>query len=254
MIKLALASNFENEWENIRQIWDLFKDTCFMWTVVDSGSKDRTIPYLKEMVGDKLNLIRSDEIKTKGYGYARTRLIELSEGADWVLILDGDERMLVSDILKILPLIANIPNNYQVIALPRCHYKDWDMKQVEYGSMDKVGTNWLRAISINPDWQHRLIRRIMIDGKSKISFIRRVHETIVGVSEENVYRYLSNPVIRHFGWTKTDERKREIAQLCENLWQSDREFAETYEKENGAGTANVLNPEYLRLLKERGNE
>ena len=241
-MRLGLASNMQDEVGNIAAIWDIFKDVVDQWVVVDSGSTDGTQDKLREVVGDKLILIESDMIKTNGYGYSRTKLIELSEGMDFVLIFDGDERMLKEDVDKLVTIVNTNPN-YDMIWLPRCHYQNWEMTQVEYGSMDKVGSDWQEAIRINPDWQPRLIKRTMHNGKSKVRYIRRVHEMVKGV--DNQLRDLNSPVVRHFGWMKTDEKKKAVAALCNELWQADKdnkEIFDTYVLENAAGTATASNP------------
>ena len=161
---------------------------------------------------------------------------------DWVLVVDGDERMLEEDTAKIVSTI-NANQNCDMIWLPRCHYQDWGMVNVEYGSMDKVGSDWREAIRINPDWQPRLIKRTIIDGKSKVQYERRVHETVKGVGAQ--LRNLNSPVIRHLGWMKTDDKKAAVAALCDTLWQADKENKEifdTYVLENAAGTATASNP------------
>ena len=241
-MRLGLASNMQDEVGNIEAIWEIFKDVVDQWVVVDSGSTDGTQDKLKEVVGDKLILIESDMIKTNGYGYSRTKLIELSEGMDFVLIFDGDERMLPEDVTKLVALVNTNPN-YDMIWLPRCHYQNWEMTQVEYGSMDKVGSDWKKAIIINPDWQPRLIKRTIIDGKSKVHYARRVHELVRGVDAQ--LKDLNNPVVRHFGWMKTDEKKKAVATLCNELWQADKdnkEIFDTYVLENAAGAATASNP------------
>ena len=241
-MRLGLASNMQDEVGNIAAIWDIFKDIVDQWVVVDSGSTDGTQDKLREVVGDKLILIESDMIKTSGYGYSRTKLIELSEGMDFVLIFDGDERMLKEDVDKLVTIVNTNPT-YDMIWLPRCHYQDWEMINVEYGSMDKVGSSWQEAIRINPDWQPRLIKRTMVDGKSKVHYARRVHELVRGVDAQ--LKDLNSPVIRHFGWMKTDAKKKAVAALCNELWQADKdnkEIFDTYVLENAAGAATASNP------------
>lgn len=241
-MRVGLASNFQDEVGNVEAIWNIFKDVVDQWLVVDSGSTDGTQDKLREVVGDKLILIESDMIKTNGYGYSRTKLIELSEGMDWVLTIDGDERMLPEGVSKLVALVNSNPN-YDMIWLPRCHYQDWEMTNVEYGSMDKVGSDWQEAIRINPDWQPRLIKRTIINGKSKVRYERRVHETVKGVDTQ--LRDLNSPVIRHFGWMKSSEKKMIVASLCDQLWQADKdnkEIFDTYVLENAAGTATASNP------------
>lgn len=216
-MKIGLASNFQDEMENIEPIWDIFKDTVDMWTVVDSGSTDKTQEKLIDVVGEKLNFVSSDKIRdiNFGYGFARTQLVELSKGMDWVLIIDGDERMLPEDVAKIRP-ITESNNSADMVFLPRCHYQNWEMTEVEYGSMDHTGPDWNVAIKINPDWQPRLVKRIMIDGQSKVRFVNPVHEVITG-ADTIIQDIPNSPVIRHFGWMKTPERLKMIANLCRVL-------------------------------------
>jgi len=217
-MKLGLASNFHDEIGNIKPIWNIFENVVDQWTVVDSGSTDGTQERLREVVGDKLNLVESNKIRIPeyGYGYARTNLVEESKNMDWVLIVDGDERMLPEDIMKIRSIIrAN--ENADIIFLPRCHYQNWEMTEVEYGNMDTLGTDWREAIKINPDWQPRLIKRtIMSDGGSKVYFERPVHEVACGVDIQ-IQDAENSPIIRHFGWMKSPERLRMISNLCRKL-------------------------------------
>lgn len=241
MDRLWIASNFQDEITNVEPIWNIFSDVVDGWLVVDSGSTDGTQQKLKEVVGDRLKLVESDMIKVNGYGYSRTKLVELSD-SEWVLIIDGDERMLDFDVDKLHTLINSF-NTYDMIWLPRCHYQDYEMTKVEYGSMDKIGNDWKQALKINPDFQPRLIHRQMIDGKSKVQFYRRVHERIEGI--QNDFASINNPVIRHFGWLKSNERKKMISNLCDDLWKMDlekKEYVDTYELENAAGTASASNP------------
>lgn len=225
MPKLFLASNFQDEVDNISSIWEIFKDVIEKWVVVDSGSTDGTQQKLKDLVGERLILIESDAIKTNGYGYSRTKLVEYSVGADWVLIIDGDERMLQEDVIKLKILVDANPD-YDLIWLPRCHYQNWEMTKVEYGSMTNVGSDWQEAIRINPDWQPRLIRRTIVDGKSKVQYHRRVHEQ---VTADKHYRDITNPVIRHFGWMKSPERLKMVSDLCNKLYNMDKENKEIIE-------------------------
>lgn len=251
MAKLFLCSNFQDEISNIEPIWSIFKDVVEKWVVVDSGSSDGTQQKLRELVGDRLILVESDMIKQNGYGFSRTKLVEYAEGADWCLIWDGDERMTPEDILKLRALVDTNPD-YDMIRLPRCHYQDFEMTKVEYGSMDRVGTDWREAIRINPDWQPRLIRRTIIEGKSKVQFFRRVHEWVKGVDKE--FKDLNCPVIRHFGFLKSKERKQFIVDLCNQLWEADKnnvELKNTYELENAANNICASNP--WNIVKESAN-
>lgn len=212
MIKLGLASNFQDEADNIEPIWKIFRGIVDGWVVVDSGSTDGTQERLKKIVGNKLTLIEDNMIQHEGYGYSRTKLMEFSEGMDWVLIIDGDERMFPEDTAKLRKVIQG---DYDIIFLPRCHYQNWEATIVEYGSMTKVGPDWREALNIKPDWQPRLVRRTIIDGKSKVRWRRRVHEVAYG--HTSALQDLNVPVIRHFGWMKSKERLDLIVKLCQSL-------------------------------------
>lgn len=216
-MRIGLASNFHDEIDNVEPIWNIFKDVVDKWTVIDSGSTDGTCEKLMDLVGDRLNLVHSDKIRQRefGYGHARTQLVQQSKGMDWVLIIDGDERMLPEDIGKLHPVIEAHPA-FDMIFLPRCHYQNWEMTKVEYGNMDTTGPDWHEALRINPDWQPRLVRRTLINGQSKVYFVRPVHEQVCGV-DRALNDVENSPVIRHFGWMKSIERLQMIANLCRKL-------------------------------------
>ena len=95
-MKLGLASNLEDEYPNIEGLWKLFGDIVEKWLVVDSGSRDNTIQKLHEIVGSKLELIEDSMVKDYGFAYARTKLIELSTGMDWVMFIAYGNRYLRS--------------------------------------------------------------------------------------------------------------------------------------------------------------
>ena len=226
-MRLCLASNLQDEVENIQPIWDCLKDHVDSWLVVDSGSTDGTQDKLRAVVDpSRLTLIEDPMIKIYGYGYARTQLIELSQNADWVLIIDGDERMFPEEAARLRQIITTY-NHYDMICLPRCHYQKWDMSEVEYGNMDTLGSDWKKAISINHDWQPRLVRRNMVNNKNQLVFTNLVHEQVISSTSKplKILNDLTVPVIRHFGWMKTPSfhgrnnvRMKFISDLCDSLW------------------------------------
>ena len=223
MEKLGLASNFFNEVGNVPVIWDSFKDIVSHWLVVDTGSTDGTQEKLLQVVGDRLTLVESDMIQTEGYGYSRTKLIELSEGMDWVLIFDGDERMYSYDV-ALLKSIINTHYDCDLIWLPRypIHKKSqneiaFDLTSIEF--------------KYNPDYQPRLIRRTMINGKSKVQFKNLVHEQLEGIEKD--FKDIANQVILHFKYLSNIERKIRITKLCADLWEKeghDMSYKEACEK------------------------
>jgi len=190
------------------------------WLVVDSGSTDGTQEKLRELVGDKLLLIQDDMVRTKGYAYARTKLIELNKGMDWILIVDGDERMWLEDVKKLKNIVDSNPD-YDMIWLPRVHYEgDLEKGWVRRGKGDgtnALGPDWKAAIRVLADWQPRLIKRTMINGQSKVQYKYVVHEIIYKSETLNMLKDLNSPVIRHYRFYKSPERLKMIHEVCMHL-------------------------------------
>jgi len=217
-MKLGLASNFEDEYQNIEGLWKIFSLVIDQWLVVDSGSFDNTPWKLREVVGPKLKLIQDPMIKEYGFAYARTKLVELSEGMDWVFIIDGDERMCPFDAKKMRDILETNPP-YDIIWLPRFVCHDREMRWIEFGGDNgTIGSNKFTAVRYHPDWQPRLIRRTMINGQSKVRFKRAVHEVpIYDNIEIRELRDLNGPLIESFGRLKVVERRHKIGDLCRSL-------------------------------------
>jgi len=233
-LKLGLASNFLNEVNNIEDIWNLFGNYVHQWLVIDSGSNDGTIEKLHEVAKDKLVLINDNMIKEYGYAYSRTKLIELSNNMDWVLIIDGDERMCPFDVKKLKNYVDTNPN-YDIIWMPRIDYLDEKKRLIKYGSGShdsEPGPYKFEAIHFCPDWQCRLIKRTIKNGKSKIQFRRAVHEVPIypDFVEIKEVRNLDSPIIEHFKMTKPLKRRIDLSNLCNHLA---RKFPEGLEEFNG---------------------
>ena len=212
MSSLALCMNTKNEVENLRAVFNCVESVISEIVVVDCASTDGTIELAR-----KLGARVYDIGECPGYGPMRTITVHLCR-TDWALILDGDERMDLSDVSKIPNLIKL---NYDLITLPRQHYRTWDRSICENPD-----------ISVYADWQPRLVRV-----KHSIYWVRKVHEQIRGIEKEKEYRDLSNPIIKHFGYLKTPERLQAIVDLCNRLYKEDTENADTYELENLIGCA-----------------
>ena len=99
-------------------------------------------------------------------------------------------------------------------------------------------------LRVHPDWQSRLVRN-----NRNAHWRRRVHEHLHGVEPERELRDLAAPIIRHFGFLKTQERLDKIKEVCDINWKADQEFAKTYTLENHAGTTN--GPAYWREVQEK---
>lgn len=214
MASIALAMNTKNEVENLRAVFNCFESVVSEIVIVDCDSTDGTRELAK-----KLGARVYDVGLCPGYGQLRTITTHLCK-TDWVMIIDGDERMDPVDVAKIPKLAEHFQNTeIDAILLPRQHYRAWDRSICENPD-----------IAVYADWQCRFVR---VNGK--IHWVKRVHEEIRGIRKE--HRDLSNPVIKHFGFLKTPERLKEIKDLCDRLWKADQENKDLYVLENLLGTA-----------------
>ena len=212
MSSISLVLNTKDEAENIRAVFNCFSSVVDEIIVVDCESTDGT-RELSRKLGAKVYNIGS----CPGYGNMRTISVHLAR-TDWAIIIDGDERMDESDVEKI-PDLINM--DYDLIALPRQHYRSWDRSICENSD-----------ISVYADWQARLVRV-----KPSIYWIKKVHEEIRGIAKGRELRELSNPIIRHFGYLKTQERLDSIVELCNRLYKEDEENKDSYVLENMIGCA-----------------
>lgn len=106
--RLFICCVFKNEAPNLQGLIDSTEGIADHWTVVDTGSTDGTQDKLHELLGDKLTLIQ-DEWDDD---FSRVRNIGLvaaeEAGADWCLVLDGDDLLLgAANLKQALPLIPD---------------------------------------------------------------------------------------------------------------------------------------------------
>ena len=219
MPSISLAINTKNEAENIRAVINCVESVVDEVIIVDCESTDNTRELARKL-GCRVYNIGT----CPGYGDMRSITAHLCK-TDWVIFLDGDERMDESDVQKIPELIKM---DVDLIWLPRQHYRAWNRSICENPDL-----------SVYSDWQARMVRV-----KPAIYWVKKVHEEIRGIAKGRELRELSNPVIRHFGFLKTQERLDEIVALCNRLYEEDKQYHELYELENMIGCAN--GPTYWR--------
>lgn len=213
-MSIALCCNFLNEVVNVRAVFNCVADIVDEIIVVDTGSTDGT-QELARKLGARVYQING----VPGYGEMRTLTVHLAK-SEWALILDGDERMDKPDIYKLKEL-SKTKMDYDLISLPRQHYRAWDRSICENPD-----------IKLYADWQCRFVKV-----KPSIYWVRKVHEQIRGIAVGKELRDLGNPVIRHFGWLKTPERLKLVVDMCNRLYKEDTENKDTYILENQVGAA-----------------
>ena len=219
MPSIALVMNTKNEEENLRRVFHCMESVVQDIIVVDCESTDNTRELARKLGAKVYNIGQCP-----GFGDMRTISVHLAR-TDWAIILDGDEMMDEVDVQKIPELIKL---DYDLISLPRQHYRAWDRSICENPDL-----------SVYADWQARMVRV-----KPSIYWVKKVHEEIRGIATGRELRELSNPVIRHFGFLKTQERLDEIVALCNRLYEEDQKYHELYELENMIGCAN--GPKYWK--------
>lgn len=212
MSNISLAINTKNEAENIRAVINCVESVVDEIIIVDCESTDNT-----RELGKKLGCRVYNIGSCPGYGSMRSITAHLCK-TDWVLFLDGDERMDEVDVHKIPELIKL---DIDLVWLPRQHYRDWDRSICENPDL-----------SVYADWQARMVRV-----KPSIYWVKKVHEELRGIAKGRDYQSLSNPVIRHFGYLKTPERLQAIVDLCNKLYKEDQENKDLYKLENLIGCA-----------------
>ena len=188
MSNISLVMNTKDEAENIRAVFNCFSSVVDEIIVVDCESTDGTRELARKLGARVYNIGQCP-----GYGEMRSISVHLAK-TDWAIVIDGDERMLPQDVSKIPDLIKL---DYDLISLPRQHYRAFDMSICENPDL-----------SVYADWQARMVRIMPY-----IRWVKKEHEELRGIAKGRDLQSLSNPVIRHFGFLKTQERLDSIVEL-----------------------------------------
>ena len=212
MSSISLVMNTKDEAENIRAVFNCFSSVIDEIIVVDCESTDGTRELARKLGARVYNIGQCP-----GYGEMRSISVHLAK-TDWAIVIDGDERMDEVDVQTIPELIKL---DIDLVWLPRQHYRAWDRSICENPDL-----------SVYADWQARMVRVMPY-----IRWVKKVHEELRGIAKGRDLQSLSNPVIRHFGFLKTQERLDSIVELCNRLYKEDEENRDSYVLENMIGCA-----------------
>ena len=212
MSSISLVLNTKDEAENIRAVFNCFSSVVDEIIVVDCESTDGTRELARKLGARVYNIGQCP-----GYGEMRSISVHLAK-TDWAIVIDGDERMDEVDVQKIPELIKL---DIDLVWLPRQHYRSWDRSICENPDL-----------SVYADWQARMVRVM-----PHIRWVKKVHEELRGIAKGRDLQSLPNPVIRHFGFLKTQERLDSIVELCNRLYKEDNENRDSYVLENMIGCA-----------------
>lgn len=180
--------------------------------IIDSGSSDNSVQYAK----DRGALVVEDDIFIReGAAAARnmlmTRIRKHCHGAQWMLMLDADERILAEDYHRLRFLKDYLSEEYDAVMFPRV---DWLDNEMNRASVD---------YHAHPDWQARMLR---LDGD--IHFVRKLHECIRG--EKQSFFSLRNPKIHHFHQATSRQKRDAVGKLYAKLHREDTDWGHTYGK------------------------
>lgn len=146
----CIIHNEENFiWFAIMSIVD-YVDKVLVW---DTGSNDKTVEIIKEIIkikGDKIEFKEVGEVDKNEFTKMRQRQLDDSK-CDWILILDGDEIWWEDSIKKVVDLINTKEDRSDSIVMPFYnmvgdihHYQSHDAGK--YMILGKRGHLTIRAI------------------------------------------------------------------------------------------------------------
>ena len=198
-LPLTLATFVKNNEKSIGSCISSLKPIVREIVVVDTGSDDSTVDICKSL-GARVYEIAFDGFD--GFGNARTTTAHLAR-EPFVFMLDSDETILPEDLSKFKPIMERMcREDIDIVGLPRKRWSDLEMTE----QLEK---------DVYPDLQYRLFKN-----KSKIKYVRRVHETITG-SDKRI-EVLDGPCIQHF---------QDCFKSGENLANRNRQYIELQKKD-----------------------
>lgn len=113
----CIVHNEENfVWFAIMSVVD-YVDKILVW---DTGSTDKTVEIIKEIIKEKGDKIEFKEVgSVDKYQFTKMRQVMLDESkCDWILILDGDEIWWKKSIKRVVDLINQKGSDIEAIVLP----------------------------------------------------------------------------------------------------------------------------------------
>lgn len=211
-LPISLCLFVKNEEDNIPGVIECMAPVVEEVVVVDTGSSDNTIEVAKRYT----NRIYKIPFPNS-FGMLRTITAHMAL-SKWVLMLDADERILPEDFAALENLInqpePTIESNYELDAAGNIVIDSWALPRKRW--QDRMMTVQIEKEAY-PDWQVRLFKN---HPNKRISFARRVHETIVGCVRTE--HSIGGPIIHHFqGVGKETDRNIKRKELYTRLRDAD---------------------------------
>lgn len=112
--------------------------------IFDTGSQDRTLEIVNQIKSPKIQLYMESTANPRVLAQIRQKMLELSSGFDWILILDGDE-IWPKDALTEIAVFLKNPQNY----LAGVHHH-WNLVgDINHYVPDKYGRYAIHGLSGN---------------------------------------------------------------------------------------------------------
>lgn len=161
---VSLSCIVKNEAEHIGEMLASCADLISHASIVDTGSTDATREIITQVLAARGIPLTMAEIPFENFAQARNAsLAGVSEEADWILVLDADERIVEEDHWRFQQLLQAGPA-IEGWRLPRFHFLD---REKTLPTLDY------------PDFQARLFRN---KRESKASYAGRVHEHVINIA------------------------------------------------------------------------
>lgn len=211
-LPISLCLFVKNEEDNIPGVIECMAPVVEEVVVVDTGSSDNTIEVAKRYTNRVYKIPFPNS-----FGMLRTITAHMAL-SKWVLMLDADERILPEDFAALENLInqpePTIESNYELDAAGNIVIDSWALPRKRW--QDRMMTVQIEKEAY-PDWQVRLFKN---HPNKRISFARRVHETIVGCVRTE--HSIGGPIIHHFqGVGKEADRNSKRKELYTRLRDAD---------------------------------
>ena len=198
--RLALATIVKDEERRIKTMLESVLPLVDFAVILDTGSNDRTFEIAQDALSQHAIPHLLERARFTNFSEMRNLALDkVPDDIDWVLMLDGDEHLVASDILKLFLLLDD--PDVDIWMLPR--YNFYDDGKIEEPLM-------------YPDRQRRLIRN---RPGNRIRFDGAVHEVPagqnrMGVAPANMTYFggsSGGPHIHHMGWMTPERWKEKTA-------------------------------------------
>jgi len=170
----CIVNNEENfVWFAIMSVVD-FVDKVLVW---DTGSTDKTVEIIKEIIKEKGDKVEFKEVgRVDGLEFTKMRQKMLNQSkCDWILVLDGDEIWWEDSIKKITDKIRKDGNRIEGIVVPMVVpvgdiYHFQEQRAGQYELLGRKGHYSLRVINrkisgLHVDWPYGRESYFDIDGE-----------------------------------------------------------------------------------------